>query len=1058
MRKYYTLSVLLVVYVLLIRPAYSQNISASQHNDTDSFDPAFFQDLKWRNIGPFRGGRANAIIGIRGNDQVYYLGTVGGGVWKTTDGGTTWQNISDGYFSTSSIGAITVAPTDPDIIYVGTGEHAVRGVMSNYGNGVYKSTDGGKTWRHIGLAGTRHISRIAVHPYHSDVVLVAAQGAAFGAGTERGIFLSTDGGESWEKTLYINETTGASEVCMDPSNPDVVYASTWDHERTPWSIRSGGPGSGLFKSTDGGRTWLPLTEGLPEKMGKTSITLSPANPTVLYAVIEAEEGGVFRSNDGGLSWTKTSGDRATIARAWYYTEIVADPVDEQTVYVLNAPLLKSIDGGETFFTLNDPHTDQHDLWINPANPKNLALANDGGGSISFTGGETWSSQRNQPTAQLYRVIADRQFPYHVYAGQQDYSTIAVPSRSRGAGIAPSQSFEVGGGESAFITFDPERPQLIYGSSYQGSITVFDRITQQIKEITAYPTLGIAATPRKQFYRFNWNAPVVANAIDPSIIYHAGNKVLETRDGGYNWREISPDLTRDEEEKQGKGGGPFTNEGAGGEVYNTISYLASSPHNKHVLWVGTDDGLLHITRSGGQEWNNVTPPQLNEATINCIEISPHDSNTVYVVAMRHKFNDFSPLIFRTRNQGRTWQKITDGIPKNDFVRVVRSDTRRPSLLYAGTQSGFYISTNAGDSWYRFQSNLPVTPITDMAIADNDLVVSTSGRGFWILDDLAPLQQTGGVFPDNEVALIYPDDGYRFAMDAPDYAQMPTGTNPPPGIIIDYFLPPLPDTSEVELAIYRNGSDLVRAYSSSSPSEEEGEAQAGLVNEPVLPIKPGHNRFNWDVRREPLPAIKDAYVHGDYRGGMVSPGKYLLELRTPVDTVESKVELKADPRLSVPEEAYAEQEAILKKIEDDIREMHTSIQKMSKTRRQIESLLHLLEGRPEYADLTKAGEVAIERINTWEKDLIQRKQKTPQDAINYENKLSAEYMALKDAADSHNPRVTSGIYLRYNDLSAEWRTSRKKMDQIIQKEITSFNRIFESRNLPALIAPDVKTYDD
>lgn len=1049
---------MLVVYVLLIRPAYAQNISASQHNDQAYFNPALFQDLEWRNIGPFRGGRANAIAGVRGNDLVYYLGTVGGGIWKTEDGGTSWNNISDGYFSTSSIGAITVSSSDRNTIYVGTGEHAVRGVMSNYGNGVYKSTDGGQTWRHLGLTGTRHIARIAVHPYNPDIVLVAAQGAAFGAHEERGVYLSTDGGETWEKTLYLNETTGASEICIDPSNPRIVYASTWDHQRTPWSVRSGGPGSGLYKSTDGGKHWMPLAQGLPKKMGKTAITLSPANPMVLYAVIEAEKGGVFRSADGGLTWEQTSSDRATIARAWYYTEIVADPVDEQTVYVLNAPLLKSIDGGRTFFTLNDPHTDQHDLWINPANPKNMGLANDGGGSITFTGGETWSSQNNQPTAQLYRVIADQQFPYHVYAGQQDYSTIAVPSRSRGSGISRSQMYEVGGGESAFITFDPERPQLIYGSSYQGSITVFDRITRETKEVTAYPTLGIAATPRKQFYRFNWNAPVIANAVDPSIIYHAGNKVLETRDGGYNWREISPDLTRDEKEKQGKGGGPFTNEGAGAEVYNTISYLASSPHDRDVLWAGSDDGLLHLTRDGGMSWENVTPPQLEEAMINCIEISPHDSNTVYVVAMRHKFNDFSPMIFRTRNQGRTWQRTTQGIAQDDFVRVVRMDTRRPSLMYAGTQSGFYISTNAGDSWYRFQSNLPVTPITDLTIADNDLVASTSGRGFWILDDLAPLQQTLGVAPIDQVALINPDDAYRLDISENASSAQLAGTNPLPGIVIDYFLPPLSDTAEIELAIYRNGSDFVRSYSSQQPAQEEQVALGAPQTEPVLPVKPGHNRFNWDVRREPLPGIPGVYAHGDYRSGLVAPGKYLLELRTPIDTVERTVELKADPRLSVPEKAYADQESIMTKIEQDIRDMHLSVQQMIAIRQQVESLLRLLEGRPKYADLTRAGRATIERIDAWEKTLVQRKQKTPQDVINYENKLSAEYMALKEAADSHNPRVPSGIYIRYNDLSAEWQTAKKQMDNIMQNEVAVFNRLFESRELPALIVPHVESYDD
>ncbi|HKK73817.1 MAG TPA: hypothetical protein VJ953_01990, partial [Saprospiraceae bacterium] len=509
-------------------------------------------------------------------------------------------------------------------------------------------------------------------------------------------------------------------------------------------------------------------------------------------------------------------------------------------------------------------------------------------------------------------------------------------------------------------------------------------------------------------------------------------------------------------KQGKGGGPFTNEGAGAEVYNTISYMSSSPHDKDVLWVGSDDGLIHMTRNGGLLWENVTPPQLGEASINCIELSPHDSNTVYVVAMRHKFNDFSPIILRSRNKGKTWQTITDGIPKQDFARVVRSDPRRPSLLYAGTQSGFYVSANGGDSWSRFQSNLPITPITDITIADNDLVVSTSGRGFWILDDLAPLQQTGGLPMADAVALINPDDGYRLDIDEATGDRKPRGTNPMPGIIIDYFLPPLPDTSKVELAIYRNGHDFVRSYS--SEQEDTEELPDGPVAEPVLPIRPGHNRFNWDVRREPLPGIQDVYVHGDYRAGMVPPGKYLLELRTPVDTVESTVELKADPRQAAPEEAYAEQEQILTKIENDIRDLHSSVQKMNVIRKQIKSLLRLLDGRSKYADLTKAGKATIDRIDAWEQELIQRKQRTPQDAINFENKLSAEYMALKNTADSHNPHVTTGVHIRYNDISAKWRTAKKKMDNIMNEEVAEFNRIFESRELPAIIVPQVETYED
>jgi len=1058
MRKSYTLSLLLVVCSLGMIPATAQIVPATLQDDLQLFSAANYQDMSWRHVGPFRGGRTNAVTGVRGNDLIYYMGTVGGGIWKTTDAGQSWFNISDGYFSTASVGAIEIAPSDQNVIYAGTGEHAVRGVMSTHGDGMYKSTNGGQSWMHIGLAGTRHIAGIAVHPTDPNTLLIAAQGAVFGPSDERGIYLSMDGGDTWEQTLYINETTGAADVVIDPSNPRIIYATMWDHARTPWNIRSGGPGSGIFKSEDGGRNWIKLTNGLPKKMGKVGITVSPVNPQVLYANIEAEQGGVFRSNDSGRTWIQTNNQRMTWARAWYYMEVVADPVDEQTVYVLNAPLLKSIDGGQTFEAIPTPHTDHHDLWINPANPENLIVANDGGAAITHNGGRTWSSQYNQPTAQLYRVIADRRFPYHIYAGQQDYSTIAVPSRSKGFGITPDQTFEVGGGESAFITFDPENPRLIYGSSYQGSLTVFDHITKETKNIAAYPTVGIASTPRKNMYRFNWNAPVVANSVQSSIIYHAANKVLETTDGGYNWREISPDLTRNEREKQGLGGGPFINEGAGGEVYNTISYMASSPHDKFTLWAGSDDGLVHQTEDAGETWTDVTPPELGEAIINCIEISPHDTQTVYVVATRHKFNDLQPYVFRTNDKGNTWVPITSGIAGKDYVRVVREDPEVGGLLYAGTQNGIYISFNYGESWSRFQLNLPITPITDLTIADNDLVASTAGRGFWILDDLAPIQQTEGFPSQDALVLVQPDAGVRYQSEETPEDLLEIGENPLPGIIIDYFLPPGLDTSLVELKIFsdnQRSEQALRSYTNRVPDVEEYEG--GPLPELPLSARAGHNRFNWDIRREPLPGIDGVYIMGDYRGSMVAPGDYRLELRTPQDTVAQTIVLKADPRVNVSENSYVEQEQLLEFIESNIRTINQSLQQMRDIRRQIETLLRFLKDNDEYQDLIQSGQNAISKIDTWEQQLIQTEHETDQDVINFEHKLAAEFMSLKETVDSADPRITSGMQARFNDLSEAWNGAKNEMDQIMSQEVKQFNRIFKQRDLPALILPKVESFD-
>ncbi|RME93372.1 MAG: glycosyl hydrolase, partial [Bacteroidetes bacterium] len=778
------------------------------------FNVALYRGAQWRNIGPQRGGRCVTVAGVPGNDQLYYMGSTGGGVWKTEDAGLSWSNISDGYFNVGSIGAITIAPSDPNVIYVGTGEHPIRGVMTSHGDGVYRSTDAGKTWQYLGLEQSRHIAEIVVHPDNPDWVYVAVQGAAHGPSSERGVYRSLDGGKNWEQILYRSKYAGAVDLSMDPKNPRILYAALWDHERKPWQIRSGGPESAIYRTLDGGLHWERLSEGLPTRMGKIGIAVSPANSKVIYANIEAEQGGVYRSSDGGEHWERVCSERVTYARSWYYMEIVADPTDEYTVYVLNAPLLRSVDGGKTFTPIDNPHSDQHDLWINPANPKNMILANDGGACITFNGGATWSSQMNQPTGQFYRVIADRRFPYYyIYGGQQDHSTVAIASRTDGAGISHSDWYPVAGGESAFIAFDPDDPQLVYGGSYQGNISVFDHATGKVKDVMAYPTVGLATLPRDMKYRFNWNAPIVASPQDPRIIYHAAQRVLRTRDGGLSWQVISPDLTRNEKEKQGPGGTPFTNEGAGGENYNTISYLACSPHDAWVLWAGSDDGLVHLTRDEGQTWINVTPPGLEEAIINSIEVSPHQPATAYVVAMRYKFNDFSPLIFKTEDFGATWTRITRGIAPEDFVRVVREDPLREGLLYAGTETGLYVSYSKGNFWYRFQGNLPVCPITDLTIQGNDLIAATSGRGFWVLDDLGFLQQSAGYLMGKTPQIFRPKPTFRLAGSSRTAAN--EGQNPPPGMLIDYYLPDLADSTPITLEILNEAGEVVRRYSSEAP---------------------------------------------------------------------------------------------------------------------------------------------------------------------------------------------------------------------------------------------------
>jgi photosystem II stability/assembly factor-like uncharacterized protein len=1015
------------------------------------FHAAQFKSLKWRNIGPFRGGRSVAVAGVPGQPLTYYMGTVGGGLWKTEDAGLSWHNISDGFFRTASVGAIAIAPSDPNILYVGMGEHAVRGVMTSAGDGVYKSTDGGKTWKNVGLIKSQHISSIQIHPEDPELVYVAVQGALYGPSEDRGVYLSEDGGKNWMKVLHLGETTGASDLSMDPHNPRVLYAGMWDHQRTPWQIRSGGPRSGVFRSADGGKNWKKVCDGLPKTMGKVGVKVSPANPNILYANIEAEEGGVFRSENGGENWLQVSSDRRTVGRAWYYTEIFPDPQDESTVYVLNVDLLKSIDGGRSFNEIPTPHGDQHDLWLNPANPQNMILANDGGGCISFNGGNSWSSQRNQPTGQFYRVIADNQFPYHIYGGQQDNSTVAIPSRTNSDGIDWKDWYAVSGCESGFIALDPDDPSEIYGGCYQGYISLYDETTKESKDVMAYPAIGLATAPKEMKYRFNWNAPIVAQPQDPDIIYHAANKVLQTQDGGMSWREISPDLTRDQVSKQGLGGAPFTNEAAGAENYNTISYLACSPHQEGVLWVGSDDGLVHLSKNDGQSWANVTPEPLQEeeSLITSIEVSPHDPAEAYVVATRYRFNDTRPMIFHTTNFGKSWDLIVKGIARRDFVRVVREDPVQAGILYAGTEHGMYISFNKGERWFPFQLNLPVTPIRDMVIKNNDLVVATGGRAFWILDDLSPIQQSMGQLSRGHAQLFKPRDTYR--VDGGNIGGPSVGHNPRSGVIIDYHLPYQMKDQIVNLQILNEADQMIRQFSNQE-DEDFKKYEGGPVPSPVLTSEAGTNRFYWDMRGYAIPGVEKVYMYGDYQGRRVAPGQYTLRLITPKDTLQTRFRLLADPRLEVDAKEYELQEKLTQQIESTIREIHQSVNRMRDLKTQVAFLTNQLKKAGCVETMIDKGKDIQQRIEEWEAELIQSKQKTSQDVINFPNKLNAELADLLSRVDTHDPRVTSGAQQRFKDLSKEWQRLYTAMWNILNKDIADFNQMYKQYDVPALVVPN------
>lgn len=1022
----------------------------AENSNTNSIDASLYEGLKWRNIGPTRGGRSVASTGVVSDPMTYYMGTTGGGIWKTNDAGINWKNISDGQLKTGTVGAIAVSESDPNVIYVGMGEHAVRGVMTSSGDGVYKSTDAGKTWKHVGLDKSMHISDVIIHPTNPDIVFVSVQGALFGPSMDKGVYKTTDGGASWKKVLFVSEKAGASSLSMDMTNPRIVYAAMWQHQRYPYTVSSGGPNSGLYKSVDGGENWEIMEEGLPQGFGKSGISVSRANPNRVFAIIEAEgnKSGLYRSDDAGKKWSQINSDRILITRSWYYMEVFADPQDENKVYVLNAPAMKSIDGGKSFQNMSTPHGDNHHLWINPTNNKLMINSNDGGSNVSLNGGQSWSTQENQATAQFYRVITDNQVPYNVYGGQQDNSAIAIASRTNGWGIGWKDWYSVAGCESAYLAFDPENPEVVYGGCYQGIIDRWERETNEAKPIMQYPEERLSGIPKDFKYRFNWNAPIIASPHHPNTIYHAGNVVFRTIDGGQTWETISPDLTRNDTTQQGPGGRPFTNEAAGGENYNTLMYLVESSHEQGVLWAGSDDGLVHLTKDGGKSWNNVTPNGLQEGIINSIEVSPHDAATAYITVMRYKFNDLNAYAYKTTDFGASWTKITNGLDDpNGFVRVIRADPKVKGLLYAGTETGIYISDSDGANWTKFQLNLPLVPINDLTIRQNDLVAATAGRAFWILDDLSAIQQTAG---QRKIAngLFQPKDQYRILGGS---APVDAGKNPPSGITFDYFLSEeLPDSIEVTLDVLTN-DEVIRSYSSKKDPNFKS-WPGGPPSAALLPAKKGVNRFTWDLKRETLPAVDGVFALGDYSGSRVAPGTYTIRLMTPNDTVSTTADLLAIPSKSYSKSDWNEQQSMLMSIEGMIKEMHESVNTMRSAKSQLNTYQELLKENAEAKNLLDTAKALVAKIEKWENQLIQPKQKTFQDVINFQNKLNSQLMSLKSFIDVADPRVTAGAKDRFEDLKVEWDSYAKRKTQLIEVELKAFNTIYRGLNLPAIILKD------
>lgn len=1019
--------------------------------------PDPLKNFQYRLIGPFRGGRVSAVEGLTNQPNVYYFGATGGGVWKTTDGGANWLNISDGFFKTGSVGAIDAADSDPNIIYVGMGEHTLRGNVSS-GDGVYKSTDGGKTWKNIGLTDTQQIARIRVHPKDPNTVYVAALGHLWGNNEERGIFRSRDGGKTWQKVLYRNASTGASELAMDPSNPNVLYAGFWQVGRKPWRMDSGGDGSGLFKSTDGGDTWIDITRnrGLPAGLnGKMNITVSPVNTNRLWAMVENKEGGLFRSDDAGDTWQRVSDSAAIRQRPWYYNRVYADTASENTVYVLNVGFHKSIDGGRTFTTIGVPHSDNHDLWISPNDPNRMVEGNDGGANVSYNGGASWSEQ-DQATAQFYRVATDNDFPYNIYGAQQDNSTIRIASRSDGNAITTSDWFAVGGGESGWIAPHPENSDVVFAGSYDGLLTRWDRRTGQERNIDVYPDNPMGSGAEGTKYRFQWNFPIVFSPHKTAgkfPLYTAANILFRSLDEGQSWQAISPDLTRNDKTKQTHSGGAISGDNTSVEYYDTIFSLDESAVKAGVIWAGTDDGWVHVSQDGGKTWANVTPKDLPEwIQINHIRASPHQAGAAYFAATNYKNDDLKPYIYKTSDFGKTWKKIVNGIPSDHFTRAVAGDPNRAGFLYAGTERGIYYSANDGESWQSLQLNLPVVPITDLTVhkREKDLVVGTQGRSFYVLDNLPVLYQLADA-QKAEAFLFKPEDAYRTA--GGGGGQLPAtatvGRNPPNGALVNYYFRDK-QTKEVTLEFLDAGGKVIRKFTKRPDPPAGQEAPPPTPGEPPVPGDAGLNSFVWNYRLPNATTVPGLIMWGgSLAGPRVVPGIYQVRLSVDGKVIGTETfAVKADPRLSTSAADFAKQWDLMSKINGKLSETHAAILEIRDARTQLENISRRLKPA-EHKDLIDKARQIGTKLTAVEEALMQTKIRSGQDALNFPIRLNNKLAALASSIDGSDDAPTAQSYDVYNDLSSRIDAELARLAKVKTEDIAEFNKQFAAKGLPVII---------
>ncbi len=999
-----------------------------------------YSKVKFRELGPFRGGRAAAVTGVAGKPNLFYFGATGGGVWRTQDGGRNWENISDGFFG-GSIGAIEVSASDNNIIFVGGGEGTVRGNVS-YGYGVWKTENAGDTWMSMGLEEARHITRVRIHPTNPDIVYAAVLGDLFKDSEERGVYKSTDGGKTWKRTLFANAGAGAADLCFDPNNPRIMYASTWNVRRTPYSLSSGGDGSALWKSTDSGETWTNISdsEGLPKTtLGIIGVSVSPINSKRVFAIVEAEEGGVFRSDDGGQTWAKVNSSRALRQRAWYYTKIYADTQNEDVVYVMNVSYHKSTDGGRTFKGSNAPHGDHHDLWIDPENPKRIIIADDGGAQVSYDGGQTWSTYYNQPTAQFYRVTVDNHFPYRIYAAQQDNSTIRISHRNTGYGIDEDDWEPSAGCECGHIAIDPKNNEIVYGGCYDGFLERLDHSKDLSRNITVWPDNPMGHGAEDMKYRFQWNFPIFFSPHDPNKLYTASNHLHVSTDEGQSWQLASPDLTRNDPSKLGSSGGPITKDNTSVEYYCTIFAAVESPAKEGVIWAGSDDGLMHITMDGGKNWKNVTPSILPEwSMINSIEAHPRDAGTLYVAATRYKLGDYQPYLLKTTDYGETWTAINNGIDPGNFTRVIRMDPDREGLLYAGTESGLYVSFDDGANWESFQLNLPVVPITDMIVKEHNLVVATQGRSIWLIDDLSVIHQAklGQDLKGN--ILFDPMDAYRMR-GGQGRPSLTSGQNHPGGVSVNYYLGDLTDSSVVKLRFLDNEGNLIKEFASDEKARKA-----------KLKFEAGANVFNWNMRYEGGKDFEGMVLWwASLQGPRAVPGTYQVELEVDGAVQQQSFELMNDPRVDATQAELEAQFAFLQEVLQEVSDAHQAIIDIRSVRNQLNTYKSRIKDLEGTAAVVEQIDAINKEMKGIEERLYQTKNRSRQDPLNFPIRLTNKLAHLNSLVGGSDFAPTDQAIAVKAELSAAVQTELDAFEQIKQDKIKALNEAIRAASIDAIL---------